>query len=54
VKEKVLNDGAHSMGNQGYSVPPGYLRRSGKCENIGDPGRGRGNCHWVSVIVLKG
>jgi hypothetical protein len=37
VREKVLCDGAHSMGNGGYLVPPGYLCRSGKCENIGDP-----------------
>jgi hypothetical protein len=30
VKEKVLYDGAHSMGNQGWLIPPRYLCHSGK------------------------
>jgi hypothetical protein len=39
VKEKVLNDGVHSMGNRGWLIPPRYLRPSGKCEKTGDPVR---------------
>jgi hypothetical protein len=42
MREKSLCDGTHSMGNRGYLFPQGYLHRSGKCENIGDPGKE----HW--------
>jgi hypothetical protein len=37
MREKVLYDGTRSMGNRGSLVPLGYLHRSGKCENTGDP-----------------
>jgi len=57
MRGKVLDDGSHSKGIQGYSVPLSYLCRSGKCEITRDLGRWQGElsmgkCYCPQVVRI--